>query len=158
MKLRLSVKRNLMVELEFDGDLKFSGGEVLSYSTNVASIKKGKIQAKGKYSRTTSKHLYLLSHLLGFPIEIQSNKNQMGYYDWYEYGVNISHPESLSSGTSIQILNIIKKGKENFFQIALDVTPSTRRDANSINEIIEDNDLTKLMNSMKKIKETFALV
>lgn len=154
MKITLSVKKNLMVELEFDKRLQFSLGKVFSYSTEVAHIKDEKIIAKGKYSRTTSKHLHLIAHLLGFPVTLLSNKNRMGYYDWYEYGVNISHPQSFSSGTSLQILKSIGKNGS-LLNTLISIEPSLKRDQAMIEEISEFSGIKELMDSAKKISNSF---
>lgn len=157
MKITLSVKRNLMVELEFDKRLQFSLGKIFSYSTEVAHIRDGKIIAKGKYSRTTSKQLYHISHLIGFPVTLLSKENKMGYWDWHEYGVNISHPQSFSSGTSIQILKLVGKNGS-LLNTLISIEPSLKRDQSMAEDIAEFTGIKELMDSAKKISNSFIFV
>ena len=154
MKIRLSVKRNLMVVLEFDTRLQLTVGSIISYSTNVATIKDKKILVNGKYSRTTSKHLSHIACLTHFPIQMMNKSNKMDW--WYEYGANISHPESLSPGTSHQLLESLRETESLVF-MSVNLKPSLKRDERMVNEILENADVMSLIDSTRAIIKSFAL-
>ena len=75
--------------------------KVISYETEVAEIKEGKIHPHGKFSRTTGKQLHGLSLLLNIPL-INSRSHKVPYEKLY-YGANIKFDNCLSIKASVLI-------------------------------------------------------
>ena len=79
MKLLLNPKQNLHIDLEKN--------RVISYQTVVADIKGDQLVCRGKFSRTTTKHLSLVRSLLG--LQIGGNQKDRIPFNWFEYGANV---------------------------------------------------------------------
>jgi hypothetical protein len=84
------------------------GNKIISYSTHVASITSKGMEANGKYSRTTTKHIAYASGLLGLPM-IDSKEKQ--YFGRYEYGVKCKPTDEimLSEKTSLHIIKTFRE-------------------------------------------------
>ena len=85
-------------------NLFLDGNKVFSYTTHVAEIKEDKLEVFGKYSRTTSKHIYHVSKIFGLPVEINKNKQK----DFYKLPMGMAavspREKCLSQKTSLFIL------------------------------------------------------
>jgi hypothetical protein len=99
--MNLKVKENLFI----------LGNKIISYETEVAKIKDGKIIARGKYSRTTGKQLGYLSRLADMPLQL-SNEKRVFYK--FEYGVkcNAASKINISLRGAQKILRKLKDSKE----------------------------------------------
>ena len=84
------------------------GNRIISYSTHVASITPNGVEANGKYSRTTTKHITYVSGLLGLPM-MDSKEKQ--YFGRYEYGVKCKPTDEvmLSEKTSLHIIKTFRE-------------------------------------------------
>lgn len=87
------------------------GNKVISYETHVATIEGNKLIEKGKYSKTTTKHIYFVSELLGLEL-VSSSKKMKGSFFKFDIGaVMLNGTENaISPKTSIKILNRLKEG------------------------------------------------
>lgn len=99
MKLLLNPKQNLHIDL--------ANNLVISYQTIVADIKEDRLVYRGKFSRTTSKHVSLVSSLLGLRLEGKSNKAIP--FNWLEFGAKIEMDNSLSPKNSEKFLELLKE-------------------------------------------------
>ena len=85
-------------------NLFLDGNKVFSYTTHVAEIKADKLEVFGKYSRTTSKHIYHVSKIFGLPVEINKDKQK----DFYKLPMGMAavspKEKCLSQKTSLFIL------------------------------------------------------
>lgn len=85
-------------------NLFLDGNKVFSYTTHVAEIKEDKLEVFGKYSRTTSKHIYHVSKIFGLPVEINKDKQK----DFYKLPMGMAavspREKCLSQKTSLFIL------------------------------------------------------
>jgi hypothetical protein len=85
-------------------NLFLDGTKVFSYTTHVAEIKKDKLEVFGKYTRTTSKHIYHVSKLFGLPVEINKDKQKDFYQLPMGFGAVSPKEKCLSQKTSLFIL------------------------------------------------------
>lgn len=154
MKLRLSIKQNLLVEVILGDDLKMKNAGIQSYTTMVAFIKNGKIFENGKFSRTTTKHINEIVYITGFP---KQDSGQRKHFWDYPYGTRISHPDSLSSFSSQVILKELAAGKS-FFEAVSSLDKISWRDNQIIGDILEVKGLKEGLQSYRKIKGSFALL
>ena len=81
---------------------------VISYETVVAQITNDGIQELGRYSRTTTKHIHLISNLTGLPIIKYAGKKSEFYK--FEMGVKCDFPNAVSSKTTKAIFSLINNG------------------------------------------------
>ena len=81
---------------------------VISYETVVAQITKDGIQELGRYSRTTTKHIHLISSLTGLPIIKYTGKKCE--FDKFEMGVKCDCPNAVSPKTTKSIFSLINDG------------------------------------------------
>jgi hypothetical protein len=85
-------------------NLFLDGNKVFSYNTHVAEIKENKLEVFGKYTRTTSKHIYHVSRIFDLPVEINKNKQK----DFYKLPMGMAavspKEKCLSQKTSLFIL------------------------------------------------------
>lgn len=88
---------NLPLTLKLKKNLFISKNTVISYTTPVAKIEKGKLIDLGKFSRTTGKHLSYVQDLLGIE-RVRVEKKQLFWR--YEYGVDCEMENSLSPAIS----------------------------------------------------------
>ncbi len=90
-------------------NLFLKGNKVISYDTHVATVKGKQLIERGKYSRTTGKHVSLVASLLG--LELVSSKTSMKHrFDKYEYGVKCTVGDSISWKTTRKIFEMLKDG------------------------------------------------
>ena len=99
-------------------NLFLKGDKVISYDTHVATVKGNQLIEKGKYSRTTGKHIALVARLLG--LELVSSKASMKHtFDKYEYGVKCTVRDSISWKTTKKIFEILKDGNDYLVALAI---------------------------------------
>lgn len=91
--------------------LYIKGKKVISYETHVATIEGNKIIEKGKYSRTTSKHITFIADHLNLEI-IRSNKDMRSTFYKFDIGcVDIKKENNaIDPKLSIEILKMLRKG------------------------------------------------
>ena len=155
MKLRLSIKQNLLVEVNLDADLKMKNAGIQSYTTIVGFIEDGKVTENGKYSRTTGKHMSFIRAVTELPVISSKERRHFG---WLWDGVRIAHEDSISPVSSLSILKGLSAGKS-FFDSVASLDKMTRKYLEIVNEILEHKDLKEAFESYRKIKKNpFALI
>ena len=154
MKLRLSIKQNLLVEVNLDADLKMKNAGIQSYTTIVGFIEDGKVTENGKYSRTTGKHMSFIRAITELPVISSKERRHFG---WLWDGVRIAHEDSISPGSSLSILKDLSKGKS-FFEAIASLDTMKKKDFAIAEEILEAKGLKEALLSYRKIKGSFALL
>ena len=154
MKLRLSIKQNLLVEVNLDADLKMKNAGIQSYTTIVGFIEDGKVTENGKYSRTTGKHMSFIRAVTELPVISSKERRHFG---WLWDGVRIAHEDSISPGSSLSILKDLSKGKS-FFEAIASLDTMKKKDFAIAEEILEAKGLKEALLSYRKIKGSFALL
>ena len=154
MKLRLSIKQNLLVEIDLDDDLKMKNAGIQSYTTMVGFIEDGKMTENGKYSRTTGKHLSFIRAITELPVISSKEKRHFG---WLWDGVKIAHEDSISSASSISILKDLSKGKS-FFEAIASLDTMKKKDLAIADYILETKGLKEALVHYRRIKGSFALL
>ena len=154
MKLRLSIKQNLLVEIDLDSDLRMKNAGIQSYTTIVGSIEDGKVVENGKYSRTTGKHMSFIRAITELPVISSKEKRHFG---WFWDGVRIAHEDSISSASSLSILKDLSKGKS-FFEAIASLDTMKKKDSAIAEEILEAKGLKEALVSYRRIKSSFALL
>jgi hypothetical protein len=107
------------------------GDKVISYETHVATIEGNKLIEKGKYSRTTSKHIHLVSELLGLEI-VHSKKKMKGSFFKFELGVVKLNEtgNAISPKSSKIILNMLREGFSYELTVAASKNKISKKDWN----------------------------
>ena len=154
MKLRLSIKQNLLVEVNLDADLKMKNAGIQSYTTIVGFIEDGKVTENGKYSRTTGKHMSFIRAITELPVISSKERRHFG---WLWDGVRIAHEDSISPVSSLSILKDLSKGKS-FFEAIASLDSMKKKDLAIAEEILEAKGLKEALLSYRKIKGSFALL
>ena len=154
MKLRLSIKQNLLVEVNLDDDLKMKNAGIQSYTTIVGFIEDGKVTENGKYSRTTGKHMSFIRAVTELPVISSKERRHFG---WLWDGVRIAHEDSISPVSSLSILKDLSKGKS-FFEAIASLDTMKKKDFAIAEEILEAKGLKEALLSYRKIKGSFALL
>jgi hypothetical protein len=154
MKLRLSIKSNLLVEVNLDDDLRMKNAGIQSYTTMVGSIEDGKVTENGKYSRTTGKHMSFIRAITELPVVSSKEKRHFG---WLWDGVKISHEDSISPVASLTILKDLSKGKS-FFESVASLDAMKKKDLAIADYILETKGLKEALAHYRKIKGSFALL
>ena len=85
-------------------NLFLNGNKVISYTTHVADIHTDKLEVFGKYSRTTSKHIYHVCNLLGIPAWVNEGKQKDFYKLPMGFGAVSPREKCLSRKTSLFII------------------------------------------------------
>lgn len=80
---------------------------IISYETEVASIDGDSINERGKFSRTTTKHISKVASLLGK--RIISSKTKYDFYK-FEMGIRIDYLNCVSPKSTALIFEKIKNG------------------------------------------------
>lgn len=154
MKLRLSIKQNLLVEIDLGDDLKMKNARIQSYTTIVGFIEDGKVVENGKYSRTTGKHMSFIRAITELPVISSKEKRHFG---WLWDGVRIAHEDSISPGSSLAILKDLSGGKS-FFEAIASLDTMKKKDSVIAEEILEAKGLKESLVSYRRIKGSFALL
>mgnify|MGYP003345281177 CR=1 FL=1 len=97
MKLVLNIRENLHIVCD----------RIISYETEVAIIGETEIVKMGKFSRTTGKHITLVSGLLGKPVVESSKRIE---FDRLQYGAKCRYHDSLSISASCSIIDELATG------------------------------------------------
>jgi hypothetical protein len=154
MKLRLSIKQNLLVEVNLDDDLKMKNAGIQSYATMVGFIEDGKVTENGKYSRTTGKHMSFIRAITELPVISSKERKHFG---WFWNGVKIAHEDSISPASSLSILKDLSGGKS-FFEAVASLDTMKKKDLVIAEEILEAKGLKEALTHYRKIKGSFALL
>lgn len=154
MKLRLSIKSNLLVEVNLDDDLKMKNAGIQSYATMVGFIEDGKVTENGKYSRTTGKHMSFIRAITELPVISSKERRHFG---WFWNGVRIAHEDSISPASSLSILKDLSGGKS-FFEAVASLDTMKKKDLVIAEEILEAKGLKEALAHYRKIKGSFALL
>lgn len=85
-------------------NLHVKGGKVISYTTVIGHIKDGTLYVKGKYSRTTTKHVLLALSVLKLNIDNTSWKKKPEEFHKYEMGVKCEMENAIPPYLSVAIL------------------------------------------------------
>ena len=109
---------------------------VISYETEVARIKDNTLLVHGKFSRTTTKHIYEVARMFGF--EIRNSGKGVSYYK-YEQGVKCDAPAKVT--LTKKIANILVEGhRKGLTELeALSEAKYTAREMEMVNKILEQN-------------------
>ena len=154
MKLRLSIKQNLLVEVNLDDDLKMKNAGIQSYTTMVGFIEDGKVTENGKYSRTTGKHMSFIRAITELPVISSKERRHFG---WFWNGVRIAHEDSISPASSLSILKDLSGGKS-FFEAIASLDTMKKKDLAIAEEILEAKGLKEALTHYRRIKGSFALL
>ena len=154
MKLRLSIKSNLLVEVNLDDDLKMKNAGIQSYATMVGFIEDGKVTENGKYSRTTGKHMSFIRAITELPVISSKERRHFG---WFWNGVRIAHEDSISPASSLSILKDLSGGKS-FFEAVASLDTMKKKDLVIAEEILEAKGLKEALTHYRRIKGSFALL
>jgi len=154
MKLRLSIKQNLLVEVNLDDDLKMKNAGIQSYTTMVGFIEDGKVTENGKYSRTTGKHMSFIRAITELPVISSKERKHFG---WFWNGVRIAHEDSISPASSLSILKDLSGGKS-FFEAVASLDTMKKKDLAIAEEILEAKGLKEALTHYRRIKGSFALL
>jgi hypothetical protein len=154
MKLRLSIKSNLLVEVNLDDDLKMKNAGIQSYTTMVGFIEDGKVTENGKYSRTTGKHMSFIRAITELPVISSKERKHFG---WFWNGVRIAHEDSISPASSLSILKDLSGGKS-FFEAVASLDTMKKKDLVIAEEILEAKGLKEALTHYRRIKGSFALL
>jgi len=154
MKLRLSIKQNLLVEVTLTEDLIMKNAGIQSYATMVGFIEDGKVIENGKYSRTTGKHMSLIRAITELPVVSSKEKRHFG---WLWDGVKIAHEDSISPASSLSILKDLSGGKS-FFEAVASLDTMKKKDLAIADYILETKGLKEALAPYRKIKGSFALL
>jgi len=82
---------------------------IISYETEVASIDGDSINERGKFSRTTTRHISKVASLLGKRIIPTPSKTKPDFYK-HEMGIRIDYSNCVSPKATGLIFEKIKKG------------------------------------------------
>lgn len=140
----LKIRKNLFI----------SGNYVISYDTKVAKIKDNKIYELGKYSRTTSKHIYHIASLFNLEL-VRNNKKQVFWK--YEMGNADCTPSTtfLSPTISSQFI-----GQENDFNSIVyrlaKIEKIPRKDQAIITNFLESNNFS--LEDFEKLRKALRLI
>lgn len=116
----MSHKTNNMSNLKLSPSLFIKENEVISYDTVVAVIKDGAIYEKGKFSRTTTRHVRIVANL--FKLNVISDAKAKIPFHKYEMGeANCRVDNCFSIRTSIKIAQAVSEGSS--FLSALSTIP-----------------------------------
>jgi hypothetical protein len=102
-------------------NLFLKGDKVISYDTHVATVKGNQLIEKGKYSRTTGKHIALVARLLGLEL-VGSKASMKNTFDKYEYGVKcicIVGDNYISLKTTKKIFDCMRECKDYLVALAI---------------------------------------
>jgi hypothetical protein len=96
----------MQLNFKLGNNIFLQGDKVISYETHVADIKDGYIEARGKYSRTTSKQISKVASVLKLKLH---TSNKKGDFYRYEYGAKFSIDNCLSQKISAFIIGYMRE-------------------------------------------------
>lgn len=87
---------------QLGNNLFLKGSKLISYQTHVATYKNGALYVRGKFSRTTTKHIYKAANIL--KAHVIDTGEKVDFYK-YEFGAKCQMENALSPHTSIHLLS-----------------------------------------------------
>jgi hypothetical protein len=96
----------MQLNFKLGNNIFLQGDKVISYETHVADIKDGHIQARGKYSRTTSKQISKVASIL--KLKLHSSDKREDFWK-HEYGAKFSIDNCLSEKISEFIIGYMRE-------------------------------------------------
>jgi len=113
------IKTSNMNTYKIKENLFLKGDKVISYDTHVATVKGNQLIEKGKYSRTTGKHIALVARLLGLEL-VGSKASMKNTFDKYEYGVKCTVGDNyISWKTTKKIFDCMRECKDYLVALAI---------------------------------------
>lgn len=94
-----------MINLKIGNNLFLQGPKIISYQTHVGDIGIESIHSKGKFSRTTGKHLSKVASFLG--LRIISSDDKPDFYK-HEFGAKFYLDDCLSERMSLHVISFLK--------------------------------------------------
>ena len=139
--------------LQIAQNLFLMGNKVISYETHVATVefypeslgRRPVLTTKGKYSRTTSKHIQRVRQLLDASFVDQTQKQ--AFYQ-FEFGALCKIPGSISPSGSSLIMERMKLGNPIEVAVAAVAMALSKSDLKKILQMAED--LPSLQNRIKR--------
>jgi len=90
------------MKLKICDNLHIIDGAIISYSTEVGTLTPTSIEANGKYSRTTSKHIGRVARIVGKHVKWVTTSKQL--FHQHYLGVRVTYSESLNPASTLKIL------------------------------------------------------
>ncbi len=87
---------------QLGNNLFLKGNKLISYETHVATYENGTLYVRGKFSRTTGKHISKAAHIL--KAHVIDTKEKIDFYK-HEFGAKFEMENALSPHTSIHLLS-----------------------------------------------------
>jgi hypothetical protein len=125
--------------LKIKDNLWIKGNKIISYETVVGKIENDRILEYGKYSRTTTKHIYAVSRIMGLPVVFKPTNQSF----WkFEAGVKCSSPSPrvFSKNASEAILKSMKEGEDLIMTFAA-MKSIGKKDMDLLKKYMEDNEI-----------------
>jgi hypothetical protein len=139
--------------LQIAQNLFLMGDKVISYETHVATVefyptslnRRPVLTTKGKYSRTTSKHIQRVRQMLDASLVDLAVKQS--FYQ-FEFGAQCKIPGSISPAGSSQIIEHLRQGNPMEVAVAMAAAVLPKSDQKKILEMADD--LPSLQNRIKR--------
>ena len=96
----------MQLNFKLGNNIFLQGNKIISYETHVADIKEGCIEARGKYSRTTTKQISKVASTLG--LALHSSDKRKDFYK-HEFGVKFYLDNCLSEKISTFIIGYMRE-------------------------------------------------
>jgi len=125
-------------------NLYIKGNKVISYETIVAEIKGNELIENGRYTRTTSKHIHLISRILDLNIVPSKVKMKDSFYK-HDYGVkcNSNFKTVIGAKASRVIFEKIKEGCSYEIAVAMSKSSIPKKDWEALDKKGISEDLIK---------------
>ena len=142
----LKIKKNLFIKNNY----------VISYETKVAKIKDNKLYELGRFSRTTSKHIYHVASLFNLEV-VRSDQRQVFWK--YEMGANCNTDWTCLSPT-VSAVFLSGESKENDFPSIVNrlanLEKIPKKDAPLIERFLESNNFQ--VEDFQKLRKAIRLM
>ena len=96
----------MQLNFKLGNNIFLQGNKIISYETHVADIKEGCIEARGKYSRTTTKQISRVASTLG--LALHSSDKRKDFWK-HEFGAKFSIDNCLSEKISTFIIGYMRE-------------------------------------------------
>lgn len=96
----------MQLNFKLGNNIFLQGNKIISYETHVADIKEGCIEARGKYSRTTTKQISKVASTLG--LALHSSDKRKDFWK-HEFGAKFSIDNCLSEKISTFIIGYMRE-------------------------------------------------
>jgi hypothetical protein len=96
----------MQLNFKLGNNIFLQGNKIISYETHVADIKEGCIEARGKYSRTTTKQISRVASTLG--LALHSSDKRKDFWK-HEFGARFSIDNCLSEKISTFIIGYMRE-------------------------------------------------